>query len=81
MTVNEMINLLTSFEKRLATISDQAAEARAQAQHTIDRINKLRQDIEQLKHRVVATADTSDHTPLHDTSTHDDSPPARRKSS
>ncbi len=79
MKTNEMINLLASFEKRLAAISDQAAEARAHAQHTIDRINKLRQDIEQLKHRVIATADTSDHAPLQDTSAHDEANSPRRK--
>jgi hypothetical protein len=64
MTVNDVLNLLASFEKRLATICDQARETREQAQHTLDRVNKLFQDVENLKTKILATADTQDHPPL-----------------
>ncbi len=69
MTQEEIIRLLASFEKRLATIADQARETREQAQHTLDRINRLRQDLEQVKSQLVSLADTSDQIPT---------PPPRR---
>lgn len=64
MTTKEILALLANFEKRLSTIADQATETREQAQHTLDRINKLRQEVEQVKARIVSTADTGEHVPL-----------------
>ena len=61
MSGNDFLHLLASFEKRLATIADQVAETREQAQHTLERINRLRQDLTQLKDRFLATADTGAH--------------------
>jgi hypothetical protein len=58
MTPNEMMTLLLSFEKRLATIADQAHETREQAQHTLDRINRLRRDLDLLKQTLVAAMET-----------------------
>lgn len=64
MTTREIVALLSNFEKRLATIADQATETRAQAQHTLERINRLVQEVEQLKFRIISTADTGEHAPL-----------------
>jgi hypothetical protein len=58
MSNEEVLNLLTTFEKRLATIADQAAETREQAQHTLERIQRLRQDLGQLRDRILASVDT-----------------------
>src|SRR5262249_32254771 len=61
MSGNDFLHLLASFEKRLATIADQAAETREPAHHTLERITGLRQDLPQLKARSLATADTGAH--------------------
>jgi hypothetical protein len=60
----EILTLLTGFEKRLTTIVDQATETVAQAQHTLDRLNRLRRDLEDLHARFLANVDTGVHTPL-----------------
>ena len=52
METHEILQLLMSFNKRLATIADQAHETREQAQHTLDRIYLLSDHIEQLRHRI-----------------------------
>jgi hypothetical protein len=64
MTPDEMVTLLLSFERRLATIADQAHETREQAQHTFDRINRLRRDLELLKMNLTASLDTINYLPL-----------------
>ncbi|HEY7312287.1 MAG TPA: hypothetical protein VH643_23185 [Gemmataceae bacterium] len=52
MDTHEILQLLMSFNKRLATIADQAHETREQAQHTLDRIYLLSDHIEQLRRRI-----------------------------
>jgi hypothetical protein len=68
MTASEIIHLLGALERRLATIADQAAETLAQAQHTRDRVERLRRELGQLKAVLTSTADTAEHTPLQPTS-------------
>ena len=58
MAPHEVMTLLLSFEKRLATIAEQAHETCEQAQHTLDRINRLRRDLDQLKQTLVAATST-----------------------
>jgi hypothetical protein len=67
MTTADFISLLASLEKRLSTIADQAAETREQAQHTLDRLDRLRHDLERVKAGLIATADTGTHAPLRPT--------------
>jgi hypothetical protein len=54
MTDNEMTTLLLSYERRLATIADQAHETREQAQHTLECVNLLRRDLELLREHLAA---------------------------
>jgi regulator of replication initiation timing len=54
---SEVLRKLTSFNKRLATLADQVHELREQAQHTLDRMYLLRDDIEQLQRLIRADAD------------------------
>jgi hypothetical protein len=61
MNTTEIVNLLTGFEKRLGTIADQAQETREQAQHTLERINLLLQEIENVRRKVMATIETGEH--------------------
>jgi hypothetical protein len=58
MTPEDIVNMLMSLERRLATISDEAHETREQAQHTLDRINRLRLDVGLLKQNLTASLDT-----------------------
>jgi hypothetical protein len=53
MDTHEILQLLTSFSKRLATLADQAHETREQAQHTLDRVYLLCEHIEELRRRIV----------------------------
>jgi hypothetical protein len=64
MTDEEVLALLESFEKRLATVADQAQETCEQAQHTLQRVNRLRDDIGRLKLDFLSAADTAVHRPL-----------------
>jgi hypothetical protein len=64
MTPAEVLSHLTGFDKRLATLVDQATETVAQAQHTLDRINRLREDLNQLRAFFLASTETGDYTPL-----------------
>jgi hypothetical protein len=61
MTDEEVLALLESFEKRLATIADQAQETCQQAQHTLQRINRLREDLGRLRLDFLSTTDTAVH--------------------
>ena len=61
MDTSEVLQKLTSFNKRLANLADQVHETREQAQHTLDRIYLLRDDIEQLRRRLLA--ETEQDTP------------------
>jgi hypothetical protein len=55
---NEVLQLLASFSKRLATLADHAHETREQAQHTLDRIYLLRQDVEKLRKQILIDFDS-----------------------
>jgi len=52
MTDAEFNELLTAVAKRLATLADMAHETREQAQHVLDRLTLLREDINALKYRL-----------------------------
>ncbi len=60
MNAQEVARLLTRFEKRLATLADQARETRERAQHALDRLNRLRQDVKRLKAQMLAEIPTDD---------------------
>lgn len=64
MEINEILHKLASFSKRLATLADQAHETREQAQHTLDRIYLLREDVEQVRRRLAADMGEEARTPL-----------------
>lgn len=64
MEANEVLHKLTSFNKRLATLADQVHELREQAQHTLDRIYLLREDIDQVRRRFAADMGEDSRTPL-----------------
>ena len=64
MESNEILHKLTSFNKRLATLADQVHEMREQAQHTLDRLYLLREDIEDVRRRLAADMDEATRTPL-----------------
>jgi hypothetical protein len=49
METHDILYKLTCFSKRLATLADQTQEIREQAQHTLDRLYLLREDIEQFR--------------------------------
>jgi hypothetical protein len=53
MKTNEILHMLGCVSKRLATLADQAHETREQAQHTLDRIYLLREDVERLQERIL----------------------------
>jgi hypothetical protein len=57
MESNEIVQRLRSFNKRLGTLADQVHELREQAQHTLDRMYLLREDIEQLERLLRANAE------------------------
>ena len=59
MTAQEVVLLLGGIERRLATIADQLQWTREQAQRGLDRINRLRQDLDRVKDQVFAVADTT----------------------
>jgi ABC-type transporter Mla subunit MlaD len=64
MNTEEIVRLLTRLDRRLATVADQARETREQAQHTLDRLERLRQDLDRIRLTVAASADTSDQLPI-----------------
>jgi hypothetical protein len=64
MMTNEILYILTSVSKRLATLADHAHETREQAQHTLDRIYLLREDVEQLKRRILSESEMQTPIPL-----------------
>jgi hypothetical protein len=47
-----------SYERRLASVADQAHETREQAQHTLDRVNLLRRDLELFRQHLAASRET-----------------------
>ena len=63
MTVDDLFTQFLSFERRLATIADLALETREQAQHTLDRINRLRRDLERFKQTLTCDDDTAGYQP------------------
>ncbi len=64
MTTDEVVTLLSNLEKRLTTIADQAEETRSQAQHTLERIDKLRTEVESLRRKALASMDTMEQPAL-----------------
>jgi hypothetical protein len=64
MMTNELLDLLAGLARRLASIADQAQETCAQAQHTLDRVNRLRQELDQVSKKILSIADTGEHKPL-----------------
>ena len=64
MRTDELLKLLAKVDRRLATITDQAVETREQAQHTLDRLDRLRQDLDRIRLTVAATVETSDSIPV-----------------
>ena len=44
---------------------DQVRETREQAQHTMDRLDRLRHDLERVRKEITAAADTSDSLPAY----------------
>jgi hypothetical protein len=63
MTPEEMMSILLSYERRLASIADCAHETREQAQHTLDRVNRLRRDLELFRQHLAAATDTVNFAP------------------
>jgi hypothetical protein len=66
MNVEELMPILLGYERRLATITDQVQEARNQAQHTLDRLNRLRRDLELFRQHLMTTGDTVEFVPGQD---------------
>jgi regulator of replication initiation timing len=64
MDSNEVLSKLASFTRRLATLADQIHELREQAQHTLDRMYLLREDIEQLQRAIRDEAENERMTAL-----------------
>jgi hypothetical protein len=54
----QILTLLTGFDKRLASIADQAAETLAHAQRTLGRLNRLHNNLDQLRARFLASVNT-----------------------
>ncbi len=54
MTADEVIQLLETFEKRLDAIADQARQ-------TADLAGKLRDEVKQIRDRILATTETQVH--------------------
>jgi hypothetical protein len=54
MDPEEMLERLTRFGRRLTTIADQIHETREQAQHALDRVYLLCDDVEQLRRELTA---------------------------
>jgi hypothetical protein len=54
MNPEEMLQRLTRFGRRLTTIADQIHETREQAQHALDRVYLLCDDVEQLRRELAA---------------------------
>jgi hypothetical protein len=61
--MDDVLAALVSFERRLDSIADQARETREQAQHTLDRLNRLRRDLERFREDVLAASDTMELPP------------------
>jgi hypothetical protein len=59
-----ILKLLASFEKRLAVIVDDATESVTQAQRALDRLNRLRNDLNQLQARFLSSVETGVHAAL-----------------
>jgi hypothetical protein len=55
MNPEDMLQRLTRFGRRLTTIADQIHETREQAQHALDRVYLLCDDIEQLRRELTAS--------------------------
>jgi hypothetical protein len=62
MTTEGALNLLASLQKRLASIAEHVAQSRDEAQRSLDRVHRLRQDLnkitEELRPQAVTSHDT-----------------------
>jgi hypothetical protein len=63
MTAEEMMSVLLSYERKLSTIADQAHETREQAQHTLDRVNRLRRDLGLFRQHLGVVRDAASDAP------------------
>ena len=64
MKADEVLKLLAKLDQRLSIIWDQARATRKQAQNTVDRIDRLRLDIQRLHAGAVVCDKTSDCLPV-----------------
>jgi uncharacterized protein with von Willebrand factor type A (vWA) domain len=58
MKSEELVEILTRFEKRLGALADQAREAYEQARHVVQRIELFQRDLLKLKQDMLGAADT-----------------------
>jgi len=63
MDSEEMLQRLTRFGRRLTTIADQIHETREQAQHALDRVYLLLDDVEQLRRELAAAVEAERYLP------------------
>ena len=64
MKTEDVVKLLTSLERRLTTVADQARETCEQARHTLERVELLRRELEKNKNDLMSLVDTGDHKAL-----------------
>jgi hypothetical protein len=64
MSSDEVVRFLERMEKRLATLADQIQEVRAQSQHSLDRLNLLRRDLEAFRLNLRPPGDTVHDCPV-----------------
>jgi hypothetical protein len=62
-----ILKLLIELEKRLVVITSKATQTAAHAQHTLEHLHQLANDVTQLRARLLSTVDTGGHPPLGDT--------------
>jgi len=67
MTTDAVLKLLAGLQRRLATVADQGEEARAQLQHIVDRVNRLRHDLARIEGEIRATTCPAEDTGEYDT--------------
>ena len=60
MKTEELLRRLEGLEKKLASVATQARETREQAQHTLDRLDLVRQELQQFRLALLAKADTGE---------------------
>lgn len=63
MNNDEVLDLLVKLERRMLALADAAQEAREQAQHVLDRLTLLLDDVTALRQALSAEADTINFRP------------------